>query len=104
MKIQLLRNENCHTWQIAEKVLQEALKQVGLQEDYEIVVVKNNEEAKKHRFFGSPQITINGKDIDPQAEKANQFNAESCRVYLWQDKMYEYPPKQMILQELKTNG
>ena len=68
--------------------------------DYEIVGVKNNREAKKYKFFGSPQISIDCKDIDSHAEKASQFHTEGCRVTIWQGKMVEYPPKKMLLSAL----
>lgn len=101
MRVQLIRNEGCHIWQTAEKVLKEALKEAGLPQDYDIVVVNNDEEAEKYRFFGSPQINIDGRDIDPSAEKAQEFQTLGCRFYMWQGKMHEYPPKGMILEALK---
>mgnify|MGYP001609901332 CR=1 FL=1 len=104
MKIQLIRNKSCHIWQTTEKVLKEALSEARLPEEYEIVVVKNDEEAKKYHFYGSPQVTINDKDIDPIAEKATQFQVEGCRIYLYEGKMYEYPPKEMIVESLKKVG
>ena len=88
-------------WPTAEKELKEALAKAGLPGDYDIVVVGNDEEAKKHRFFGSPQITVDGKDIDTVAKKASRFQAEGCRLYMWQGKMYEYPLKEMILTALR---
>ena len=100
MKIQIIRNEGCHIWQTAEKALKEALTEASLPKDYEIIVVKGNDQAQQYKFFGSPQITIDGVDIDPAAAKATQFQTEGCRFYVWQGKMYEYPPKEMILQTL----
>lgn len=111
--INLIRNEECHIWQTAEKILKEALKENGLLQEYKVIVVKNNEEAQKYRFFGSPQITIDGVDIDPMAAKATQFQAEGCRFYMWEaegpkgsrrSKRYEYPPKEMILQGLNGSN
>lgn len=101
MDIKLLRNEDCHIWQIAEKALKESLARAGKPEDYEVVVVKNNQDAEKYRFFGSPQITLDGVDIDPSAQKATQFQAHGCRFYMWEGKMYEYPPVEMILAVLR---
>lgn len=101
MKIKLIRNEGCHIWQTTEKVLKESLMEAGLPENYEIVVVKNNEEAKRYHFYGSPQITVDAVDIDPSSEKATQFQAEGCRIYMWGGKMYEYPPKEMIADAFK---
>ena len=113
MDIKLIRNEGCHIWQTAEGVLKEALKEANLPGEYEIIVVKNDEEAKSYRFFGSPQITIDGVDIDPSSEKATQFQASGCRIYMWEAeglegtrsrKMYEYPPKEMILEALRKGS
>ncbi len=110
MNIKLIRNEGCHIWQTAEKALKEALKQAELPEEFDVMVVKDDGEAKKYRFFGSPQVTIDGRDLDPSAEKATQFQVEGCRFYMWpparrasgsESKMYEYPPKAMILEALK---
>ena len=101
MKIQLIRNKDCHIWQTAESVLKEALTETGLTPDYEIVVVNNDEQAARSRFFGSPQITIDGQDIDPNAQKVQNFQTLGCRMYMWQGKMYEYPPKEMIVDALK---
>lgn len=102
MAIRLIRNEGCHIWATAEKALREALKKAGMPQDFEIIVVKDAGSAKQYRFFGSPQITIDGVDIDPQAAKATQFQSEGCRIYIWEGRMYEYPPKEMIFEALKT--
>ena len=102
MKIQLIRNDGCHIWETAEKVLKEVLSEAGLPADYEIVVIKNDKEAESYRFFGSPQILIDRKDIDPLASKVSDYHFQGCRFYLWEGKMYEHPPKAMILQVLQS--
>jgi len=103
MKIQLIRNDGCHIWQSAEKVLKEVLSEAGLPADYEVVVVKSDDEAKDLKFFGSPQILIDGKDIDPLASKVSDYHFQGCRFYLWREKMYEHAPKEMILQALRKS-
>jgi glutaredoxin len=102
MKIQLIRNESCPNWQKTEELLKEALSEAGLSEDYEVIVVEDDEKAKEYRFFGSPQIIIDGKDIDPLAAKASDFHFQGCRFYLWEGKVLEHPPKKMILQALQA--
>lgn len=101
MKVVLLRNEDCHIWPTAEAALKEALTKAGFPPNYEVVVVKDKDEAQKYRFFGSPQVTIDGVDIDTGAAKATQFQVQGCRFYMWQGKMSEYPPVEMILSALK---
>ena len=97
MDIKLIRNDGCHIWQTAEKELRAALQDINLPLDYEMIVVKEAEEAEKYKFYGSPQITVNGVDIDPKAKGASSFQVEGCRFFVWEGKMYEYPPKEMIL-------
>lgn len=110
MEIKLIHNKDCHIWQKAEEVLKEALAGSGLAPDYELVVVENDSEAEQYKFFGSPQITIDGVDIDPSTHSARsgqapqQFKVEGCRIYMWQGKMYEYPPKEMIVEKLKAQS
>jgi len=102
MKIQLIRNEVCPNWQEAEKLLKEALAEAQLSQDHEVVVVTSDDEAKELKFFGSPQILIDGKDIDPLSSKVSHYHTQGCRFYLWEGKALEHPPKEMILQALQN--
>ncbi|MCH7640830.1 DUF2703 domain-containing protein [Patescibacteria group bacterium] len=104
MKIQLIRNEICPNWQKAEELLKEALSEAGLSEDYETIVVEDDDKAKNLKFFGSPQILIDGKDIDPLSSKVSHYHTQGCRFYLWEGKVLEHPPKEMILQALKNSS
>jgi len=103
MKIQLIRNEFCPNWQEAEKLLKQALVDAQLTRDHEVVVVTSDDEAKDLKFFGSPQILIDGKDIDPLASKVSDYHSQGCRFYLWEGKALEHPPKEMILQALRKS-
>lgn len=96
MKIQILHNKPCNFWQTAKTALDEVLKEKGIQDPVEEVLISDDEEAATYHFAGSPQIMINGKDIDPMAEKITNFHESGCRFYLWKEKVYEYPPKEMI--------
>lgn len=39
----------------------------------ELITVKNNEEAIKHRHIGGPTIHVNGLDIEPEAREIELF-------------------------------
>lgn len=104
MNVVLLRNDGCHIWQTAEGELKKALTKLNLPPDYEVVVVGSDEDAQKYRFFGSPQITVDGVDIDPTAQKATQFQVQGCRFYIWKGKMYEYPPEELIFEAIKGHA
>lgn len=98
MKIQLLHNKDCH---VREKFLAE-LQEMGLEP--EIILIENDEEAEKYKFAGSTQLLIDGKDIDPMAEKILNYHESGCRIYLWNGNIYEYPPKEMVKTALEKHG
>lgn len=100
MQIQLLHTKDCHAWQEAEKVLEEALQEASEPVEYRVVLVTSEVQAEQLKFLGSPQITIDGVDVDPLAKNADKFSIASCRPYLYQGKSYDYPPKEMILVSL----
>ena len=61
-----------------------------------MIIIKDDKEAQQYKFFGSPQININNKDIDPKAENMKNYHLSGCRMYSYKDRMYEHPPKEMI--------
>lgn len=77
--------------------------EVGLSPSYEIKLVSSHKEANEKKFFGSPQITINGEDIDERAKELSNYQVEGCRFYLWQGKSWDFPPKEMIVEMLKKH-
>ena len=97
----ILYSNACNFWEHLRSELQELIKEKNLDANIEEVLVETDEQASKHRFFGSPQLLINGKDIDPMAEQMTTFQAGGCRFVVWQEKMYEYPPREMILDAIE---
>jgi hypothetical protein len=96
MRIQLLHSEGCHTWEKTLELLNQILREKGVDEEVETVKIATQEEADKYRYFGSPQVNLNGKDIDPMAEKVTNFKPAGCRFYLYGGKTYEFPPREML--------
>ena len=102
MKILLLHTADCHAWQAAEIELEKALKEVGKPVAYEVILVDSQELAVKNKFLGSPTIQIEGKDVDPAADKITNFTVEACRPYFWQGKSFDFPPAEMIIAALRS--
>jgi hypothetical protein len=100
-QIRLLHTPDCHAYHQALDELEAALREVDLPVRMEIVVITSEVQAKRYRFFGSPAIHIDGRDVDPLAANATQYHAQACRSYFWQGKSYDFPPKEMILRALK---
>ncbi len=100
-KIQVLHNNECTFWQLAWKMLEDFIREKNLDVGLEELLITSDQDAAKHRFAGSPQITINGKDIDPEAGRITNFHASGCRPYFYRGQAYDYPPRQMVEEALR---
>lgn len=96
MKITILHNKTCNIWRTTKGIIESILKDGNISAEIEEVVVANDTEAKDHRFAGSPQVLVDGEDIDPMAGKITNYHESGCRFYMWNDKLHEGPPKEML--------
>lgn len=96
MKIRVLHNRECNFWQATWEILEELIAEKKLDAKLEEVLLSDDESAVKHRFFGSPQVTINGRDIDLMADRVTNFHASGCRPYFHQGSTFDYPPREML--------
>ena len=97
--IEVLYNEDCPFWREVTETIEEVLKESKIKALVKRVKVSSEHEAKRLRFPGSPTVRINGVDIDPMFRELT--GAIGCRVYMYQGKMYEFPPKDMIAKAVK---
>lgn len=65
---------------VALERLREVLSAESFQKHVNEVLVKDADMAKSLKFLGSPTIRINGRDVEPQGEKAAAFGL-MCRLY-----------------------
>ncbi|HHT9155868.1 MAG TPA: DF family (seleno)protein [Candidatus Tripitaka sp. YC43] len=78
LKIQLLHTESCHSYQEALVGIKEALKELGLSAELEVILVDSPEKARAYKFLGSPTIKING--IDLEAGRGDRPDAPTRRT------------------------
>ena len=96
MVIQVLHNRECNFWQITWKMVEQMIAEQNLDVRLEEVLVVDDADAAKYRFAGSPQVTINGQDIDPEAGRVTNFHASGCRPYFYKGEHSDYPPRAML--------
>jgi len=101
MKIEFLHTEDCHVWRKALPLLEEVMKEVGIKDKIDVITIKTQQDAEKHKFSGSPTIKINSEDIDPMAKKVTKYSPASCRPYFYKGKFHDYPPKEIIIEALQ---
>ena len=85
------------------EVLTPALKLAGYEVEYRKKEMTSAEEAKEYNFVSSPTIRVNGKDICDSVMENDcgccgdiSGTQVDCRVFEYEGKQYEVPPKAML--------
>ena len=97
MKIEMLFWEGCPSHPEALELLQDVLRERGIEEAIELREVFTLEDAVEHGFPGSPTIRIDGRDVDPAG--ATDPPALTCRVYRLPDGRPSPVPSRQQLEE-----
>jgi hypothetical protein len=104
----------CAPCQGAESILDEAIKDVanileltGVEVLVNKVNVTNEEQAMNFKFVSSPTIRINGRDIQFEVKESScqtcsdlSGEATDCRIWVYQGKEHNVPPKAMIIEAI----
>jgi hypothetical protein len=77
--IELLYWSECPSYPEARALLEDVLRERGIDGGIEMREVTTQEEAEALEFPGSPTIRIDGRDIDPSGAQARP--ALTCRIY-----------------------
>lgn len=107
MQIRFLYFSGCPSYKQGLENLEQALKELGLKEDFEMINVDSGEKAKEYNFIGSPTIRINREDIDPKARGAKVTGYKGCRIYQTEEGLKGAPTVEMLkeaIQAAKQNG
>ena len=91
----------CSFWRSDWALIERFIKEGKIDAEPEEVLVDTDEKAKQYRFFGSPQVMIEGVDVDPMAKQMTNFHWSGCRPYFYKDQMYDYAPEGMIMEAIE---
>ena len=78
--VQLLYFEGCPHHRPALDLTRAVLRELGVPAEIEELEVRDDADAERLRFLGSPSIRVNGLDIEPGLEERDQFGL-ACRTY-----------------------
>lgn len=78
--IQILYFEGCPHRDATVALARNVLSELGISEEIEEVEVRDDEDARRLRFLGSPTLRVNGVDIEPDMAYRTHF-AFACRTY-----------------------
>ena len=110
MEIKYLVTGICPSWEKGLDELKKALEELKIKNKIKLIKIKNLDEAKKYDFIGSPTVRINEAELGREIWKFTEEGTEvkevepnlTCRIYLFNGKVYEYPTKEMIKDFIKT--
>jgi hypothetical protein len=95
--VEFLYWEGCPSHDEARELLEDVLRERGLDTQVDVRHVATREEAVELRFPGSPTIRIDGRDIDPVG--AAEAPSLSCRIYYLPDGRVSPIPSRQQLEE-----
>ncbi|MFH2101756.1 MAG: thioredoxin family protein [Chloroflexota bacterium] len=99
MQIDLLYFDGCPSWQDGLENLKPALHAERLEAEINLIKVKDDEQANRLKFLGSPSYRANGQDWWPEARPTYGL---SCRVYSTPQGMRGAPTVEMLREKLRV--
>ena len=98
--IEVLFFDGCPKVDVAVDRARAALKATGVPANVTVVRVRDDDEARRLRFLGSPTVRVDGEDVDPTAPARNDFGMQ-CRIYTVQGRPEGAPPADWIESALR---
>ncbi len=91
-------------------ILTPALNLAGYDVEYNKIEIKTEELANQYKFLSSPTIRLNGKDICQSVQEndcgcCGEISGTNvdCRIFEYDGKAYEVPPKEMLAEVILQN-
>lgn len=80
VRIEVLYFDGCPNHEALSARLRELLAGEGIATEIELRAITDGHAAQRERFLGSPTIRVNGRDVEPDAEKRTDSGIK-CRLY-----------------------
>ena len=100
-KIEILYFEGCPNYESTKTLVDELIEEMGIEANVVHHDVKDNEEAVRLRFLGSPSVRVNDKDIELDENDETEYSM-SCRIYKYKDKRLGSPPEELVRKALSS--
>jgi hypothetical protein len=98
--VEVLYFEGCPNHEALLPRLRKLLAQVGMETKVELRRVESADAAERERFLGSPTVRVGGRDVDPGAQRRDDFGLK-CRLYRTDEGLVGIPPDEWVLAALK---
>ncbi len=99
MKVELLYIDECPSWETGLQNLKSAMQQESIVADIDLVKIRDDVEATRFKFLGSPSFLVNGDDL---WHETRETFALSCRVYATPNGIKGFPTVEMLRKKLHS--
>lgn len=99
MRVEVLYVEGCPNHEALLPHLHELLRHSGVGADIEARCVPDDAAAGHERFLGSPTVRVDGRDVEPGADRRRDFGLK-CRLYATPTGLRGTPPDELVLDAL----
>ena len=99
--VEVLTFHGCPNRDAAIALVQRVGKQLGSNAEVRVIEVPDQEAAEQTRFLGSPTIRVDGHDIEPGADRLQEF-VHACRLYQGQHSLHGLPEEDWLRQALRS--
>jgi len=80
MTVELLYFDGCPNHEALLPRLRELLAREDISTEIDLRRITDDGTAQRERFLGSPTVRVNGRDVEPNAERRTDYGLE-CRLY-----------------------
>jgi hypothetical protein len=79
-RVEIFYFDGCPNHEAARALVERVAAELRIEPEIDVVEVPDVEMAVQRRFLGSPTVRVDGRDVEPGAERRSDF-VFSCRVY-----------------------
>jgi hypothetical protein len=102
VRVEVLTFEGCPNGAPAVELVERLVAETGVEAEVAVVQVETDEQARAHRFLGSPTVQVDGRDIEPGSEERTDYSM-SCRVYRTESGFAGLPPAEHVVAALTAS-
>ena len=99
--VEVLSFKGCPNRDAAIALVERVGTQLASNAEARVIEVHDQQTAEQTRFLGSPSIRVNGHDIEPDADRRQDF-VHACRLYQSQHNLHGLPEETWLRQALLT--
>lgn len=101
MKIELLYSPGCPNHEFAKDVIKDVLDEENIQENINLVEVRNQAEAEQWKFIGSPTVRVDEQDIEDLSNARHDYNVR-CRIYESDTGISGFPSRDQVRKAIRS--